>query len=186
MVKYNYFEDLEKLSELSLSAVCLACGTEEKANISDIRRECDRLVCKTEDALFSDFLPPLERDNIAATAHCLSRIIDTVSELTSDPSATATFMKTNEEAAVCIKLSEELRNGIFLLRRIRKPDENPDLQGYRQLLSEGRNAHKRMLAKVRSGALSKKHAEAIILTGRLRSELSTAFDELIEIMLNNI
>jgi hypothetical protein len=43
-----------------------------------------------------------------------------------------------------------------------------------------------MLSRVRSGALSKNRAEAIILTGRLRSELALAFDEIIEIMLNNI
>ena len=95
-------------------------------------------------------------------------------------------MRQNEEAAVCVRLSEELKNGIFLLRRIKRPEESPDLCGYRKLLSEGRCAHRRMLAKVRSGAVPRKYAEAIILTGRLRYELSQSFDELVEIMLNNI
>jgi len=186
LVKYNYFEDLEKLSVLSLSAVTLSCGIEQPKGISDIRKECDSIVCKIEDTLFTDFLPPLERDNIAATAHCLSRIVDKSSELLSDATATPAFMRSNDEAAVCVKLAEELTREIFLLRKIRRPEEMPNLQGYRELLSEGRSAHKQMLSKVRGGTISRKHAEAIILTGRLRSELSLAFDEIVEIMLNNI
>ena len=189
MVKYNYFEDLEKLSVLSLSAVSLACGSAERSDVSDfseLRKECDRLICKTEDALFLDFLPPLERDGIAAIAHCLSRIVDRAADLLSDPYATAAFMQRNEEAEICVRLAEELKKGIFVLRRIKKPSECPDLRGYRALLSEARCAHKRMLCAVRSGTVSKCHAEAIILTARLRTELSEAFDELVEIMLNNI
>lgn len=186
MVKYNYFENLEKLSVLSLSAVSLACGGQCREDISDIRRRCDRLVCETEDSLFSDFLPPLERDNIAASAHCLSRIVDKASELFSDTSCSPSFTKANEEGKVCIKLAEELQRSISMLRQIRKPDESPNTQGFRELLQEGRLAHKKMLQKLHSGAIPRSSAEAIILTGRLRSELSLAFDELVEIMLNNI
>ena len=84
MVKYNYFENLEQISSLAEAAVKLACGggarTEEKS-ISELRKSCDRLICELEDALFSDFLPPLERDNIAACAHSLSRVVDQASEL---------------------------------------------------------------------------------------------------------
>lgn len=185
LVKYNYFEDLEKLSSLSLSAVTLSCGGNSQ-EFAVIRSECDALVCKIEDNLFADFLPPLERDNIAAAAHCLSRIVDRVYELRSEPSADQAFMRTNDEAIVCVKLAEELSRAVLLLRRIRRPEEIPDLQGYRELLDEGRAAHRRMLSRVRSGAVPKSRAEAIILTGRLRGELSLAFDEIIEIMLNNI
>ena len=185
LVKYNYFEDLEKLSSLSLSAVTLSCGGDGESS-PRIRPECDALVCKIEDNLFADFLPPLERDNIAAAAHCLSRIVDKAYELRSEPSADPTFMKSNDEATVCIKLAEELSRAVFLLRRIRRPEEMPDLQGYRELLDEGRAAHKKMLTRIRSGQVSRSKAEAIILTGRLRGELSLAFDEIIEIMLNNI
>ena len=184
--KYNYFDDLEALSVLALSAASLACAREESLNISELRQECDRLVCKIEDALFSDFLPPLERDGIAAVAHCLSRVIDRSTELLSDPYATAAFMTRNQEADICIKLASELRDGIFMLRRIKKPSECPDLCGYRELLCQGRRSHKRMLEAVRTGEVSKCHREAIILTARLRTELSEAFDKLIEVMLNNI
>ena len=185
MVKYNYFEDLEKLSSLSLSAVIHACGGESQS-IPGLRPECDALVCRIEDNLFADFLPPLERDNIAAAAHCLYRIVDRVYELRSEPYADASFMRSNDEAVVCIKLARELSQAVLLLRRIRRPEEMPCLQRYRELLDEGRAAHRRMLSRVRSGSVSKSRAEAIILTGRLRGELSLAFDEIIEIMLNNI
>ena len=53
LVKYNYFEDLEKLSSLSLSAVTLSC-TGDVREFAHIRTECDALVCKIEDNLFAD------------------------------------------------------------------------------------------------------------------------------------
>lgn len=184
--KYSYFNDLEALSVLTLSATSLACGKVKELNISDIRRECDRLVCKIEDTLFSDFLPPLERDGIAAVAHCLSRVVDRSSEILLEPYATSAFMLNNEEADICVRLAEGLKDSIFMLRRIKKPSECPDICGYRRLLCEGRQSHKRMLAAVRRGDVSKCHREAIILTSRLRTELSEAFDKLVEVMLNNI
>ena len=190
MVKYNYFKDLERLSVLSLSAVYLSCGRSDESaaegGISSLRLECDRLICETEDALFADFLPPLERDGIAAVAHCLSRIVDRAADLLSDSSSTLSFMQSNTEAHVCIKLAEELKDGIFMLRRIRKPSEYPNICGHRDLLCIGRRSHRRMLDAVRTGEVSKCHREAIILTARLRTELSEAFDKLIEVMLNNI
>lgn len=188
MVKYNYFEQLEKLSELARSAVTLACGSQSatrREEFSSIRRACDRSVCELEDALFSDFLPPLERDNLAACAHALSRVVDAAAELCHHP-ATLPTVKQNEESAVCVKLAESLSEAVSMLKRIRKPDEIPDRQGFRKLLSEGRCAHNAMLSKLHAGALPRSSAQTIIQVGRLRAELSRAFDELVEIMLNNI
>jgi len=186
VVKYYYFENLEKLSSLSCSAVSLACSGNSKGDFSNIRMSCDRLVCETEDALFSDFLPPLERDSIAAAAHSLSRITDRAGELLSDSGIEPSLMRYNEEAKICAKLSEELDRHIRILRKIRRPDEMPNIQGFRKLLCEGREAHKSMLKRLRCASLPKNYAECIILTGRLRTELSVAFDLLVEIMLNNI
>ena len=112
--------------------------------------------------------------------------MDKAADIISDPHIPPSFMRSNEEAAVCVRLAEELKSVISMLKHIRKPDRMPDLCGYRQLLCEGRTAHRQMLAKIRSGCIPKKHAETVILTGRLRSELSGAFDEIVEIMLNNI
>lgn len=186
LVKYDYFENLEKISDLALSAVRLACLCEGDSDMTTLRLSCDRLVCETEDALFNDFIPPLERDNIAAAAHTVSRVIDKAYELFSHTAASSQFKKCNEEAEICVRLAEKLKEEVSILKKIRRPKETPDIQGFRELLSEGRDAHRRMLAKIRSGALPRGCAESVILTGKLRSELSVAFDEIVEIMLNNI
>ncbi len=189
MVKYNYFENLEQLSSLVESAVKLACGggeRKEEASVSSLRKSCDRLICELEDALFSDFLPPLERNNIAGCAHSLSRVVDRASELYCNASFLSLNGKQNEEGRICVRLAEELNSAISMLRRIRKPDEVPNVQKYRRLLCEGRCAHTNMLTRLHTGVLPRSSAQTIILTGKLRAELSHCFDELIEIMLNNI
>ena len=187
MVKYNYFKTLEELSTLVESAVNLSCGNstqKERQEFPTLRKSSDRLICELEDALFSDFLPPLERENIAACAHALSRVMDQASELLHHGGFGGN--KANEEGQICIQLAHILKESISMLRRIRKPNETPDTQGFRSLLREGRDAHTAMLGKLHSGVLPRSAAQMIILTGRLRAELSRAFDELVEIMLNNI
>jgi hypothetical protein len=185
MGKYRYFETLEAISLLAEQAVVLACTDTpptDRKRLSLLRPECDRLVCELEDSLFSDFLPPLERDSIAASAHCLSRIIDEALELSAHPLPPTA----NEEGAVCVRLAAKLSETVQILRRINKPDELPEIQGFRKLLSEGRKANRRMLDHLRSSALPRNAASAIIQTGRLRAELSRAFDETVEVMLCNI
>ena len=188
MAKYPYFEALETLSALASQAVKIA-GTDafkkEKETLSAIRLSRDKTVCELEDALFCDFLPPLERDSIAATAHSLSRVIDCASDLALSKIHTSLSLP-NEEARICILLAEQLEQDIGLLRTIRKPSELPSLREFRGLLAEARAAHATMLGRVASGAFPRHAAETIILCGKLRSELSRAFDELVEIMLNNI
>lgn len=189
MVKYNYFESLESLSALAAQAVLLACGRsarEEKQGFSSLRRSCDRLLCELEDALFSDFLPPLERDSIAACAHCLSRVMDQAIELSGHTAPTSSAARINEEGKICVRLAEQLKQAIAMLPKLRKPNEMPDCQGFRKLMGEGRTAHASMLKQLHEGTLPRSWAQTIILTGRLRAELSLAFDELVEIMLHNI
>jgi hypothetical protein len=43
-----------------------------------------------------------------------------------------------------------------------------------------------MLEQLHRGSLPRSAASVIIRTGRLRAELSHAFDEVVEVMLNNI
>lgn len=189
MVKYHYFESLRTLAELALQAVLLSCGTvgkEERPSLSALRRSCDRLLCEVEDALFSDFLPPLERDSIAACAHCFSRVMEQATELYQHTSPLPTSLRVNEEGRICIRLAELLKQSVATLQVIRKPDELPDCQGFRKLLNEGRTAHAALLKQLHSGTLPRSCAQTVILTGRLRGELSRTFDELIEIMLHNI
>lgn len=186
MVKYQYFETLEQISQLTEETVRLCCGNsaaKSSADASALRKSCDRLVCELEDALFVDFMPPLERNNIAACAHSLSRVIDASLDVLGH---TAPGMRSGEEGEVCIALAEELTRTIAKLRHIRKPDEALNLQGFRDLLSQGRQAHRTTLQKLRQGSISRSAAEAVFATGRLRAELSHGFDEVVEIMLNNI
>ena len=188
MAKYPYFEALETLSALVLQAVQIACTDafkKEKETLAHIRLSRDKSVCELEDALFCDFLPPLERDSIAATAHGLSRVIDCASDLALSKMHISVSLA-NEEARICILLAEQLQQDIALLRTIRKPSEMPSLREFRSLLAEARTAHGIMLGRVASGAFPRYAGETIILCGKLRGELSRAFDELVEIMLNNI
>lgn len=189
MPKYPYFESLEKLSASVVEAVRLSSeGSTKKGKeeLFAIRHDSDKIVCELENALFSDFLPPLERDNIAACAHSLSRVIDRSVELSlCNGNLTAASML-HEEAKICVALAEQLHRDITLLRSIRKPSEMPALEEFRALLAEGRNAHTAMLAKISSGAFPRHVAECVNLCGKLRAELSRCFDETVEIMLNNI
>lgn len=189
MAKYPYFEALETLSALAVQAVQIACTDafkKEKETLRTIRLSRDKSVCELEDALFCDFLPPLERDNLAAMAHGLSRVIDCASDLALSKMHISVTSLANEEARICILLAEQLERDIGRLRTIRKPSEMPSLREFRELLAEARASHGTMLGRVASGAFPRQAAETIILCGKLRSELSRAFDELVEIMLNNI
>ena len=81
MPKFNYFEALEKLADLAVMAIGCACiDKAQKKPLSEIRFECDTTLYSLEESLFEEFLPPLERDNIAAYAHCLSRVVDSAAE----------------------------------------------------------------------------------------------------------
>ena len=189
MVKYNYFETLKQLSALASDAISHACGTVAPKGgpaQGSIRKSSDRLVCELEDALFSDFLPPLERENLAACAHSLSRLTDRALELATHTALLPSMHRGHEEGKICIRLASELGRAIEMLPHIRKPSEMPDIQGFRRLLNEGRAAHAAMLDQLHTGILPRSMAQTIIMTGRLRAELSHSFDELVEIMLNNI
>ena len=189
MGKYNYFDSLKQLSSLSERAVTVACtgkNATETATPSSLRRESDRLVCELEDTLFSDFLPPLERESIAACAHSLSRLTDRALELAAHTALLPSACRSHEEGRICVRLATELSRSIDMLQKIRKPNESPDVQGFRKLLAEGRAAHGAMLDQLHTGTLPRSMAQTIIMTGRLRAELSCAFDDLVEVMLNNI
>lgn len=189
MVKYNYFDSLKQLSALSERAVTVACTGKSGSGVATptgLRRESDRLICELEDTLFSDFLPPLERESIAACAHSLSRLVDRALELAAHTALLPSAHRSYEEGRVCVRLAAELSRSIDKLKSIRKPNELPDVQGFRKLLGEGRAAHTAMLGQLHTGILPRSMAQTIIMTGRLRAELSCAFDDLVEVMLHNI
>ena len=191
MVRFHYFETLEELSELAVRAVFCSCvGTRSaenaRAELCSLRVSADKAVCELEDALFSDYLPPLERDSIAACAHCLSRVIDRAIDLCVSLYRMPMSVRDNAEAEICVELARSLHSDISLLRTIRKPSEMPSHRQFRALLAEGRAAHTASMSKISTGALPKNAASSVIMCGKLRAELARSFDELVEIMLNNI
>ena len=191
MAKFRYFESLEELSDSAVQAVRISCKSKgctkkEKEELSSIRLSADKCVCELEEALFADFLPPLERDNIAACAHCLSRVIDRASDLASSIVCMPSNSRYDEEQKICIRLCEALHEDIGLLKKIRKPSEMPSHRAFRALLAKGRNAHAEALSKISTGILPRNTANSIILCAKLRAELARSYDELLEIMLNNI
>jgi hypothetical protein len=190
MPKLNYFDSLERLSLLSSRAVFIACSAHKPSSHNEmvnIRHSADITLCELEKALFSDFMPPLERNNIAACAHSLQRILEKSSDILNYQSSKNFFAeKKNKEAELCIRLSGSIEENIFRLRKIKKPEELPDFIGFRSLLSDARAAHTDLQKKLNSGAYPKNAQQTLNLLGRLRCELSRCFDDIIEIMLNNI
>ena len=186
MSKYNYFQALTFLSEVAAKAIeigCSDCPHPKSDTPSALRRSCDRTVCELEDALFSDFLPPMERETLAACAHCLSRVVNEATELIP---LSARQRQSNQEGKVCIRLGTLLKDTVSMLETIRKPKTLPDTKDFRALLTEARLSHEQMLCDLRAGALPRSMATVIIQTGRLRTTLSEAFDCVVEVMLENI
>ena len=190
MPKLNYFDSLEQMSRLTSRAVFIACSapkSDSHSELVSLRHSADETVCELEKALFADFMPPLERNGIAACAHSLERIMEKCAEILNYQSSKNYFgEKKNEEAELCIRLARSIEENIFRLRRIKKPEELPDFIGFRRLLSEARNAHSNLQQRVNSGLYPKGAQQSLNLMGRLRCELSHCFDDIVEIMLNNI
>ncbi len=189
MAKYNYFDTLDTLADYAYSSVEQACTDSNigsKKDFEKIRSECNNTLFSLENSLFSEFLPPLERDNIAAYAHCLSRVVDIAAEHFIISRINSARRSRTEEERICSALMQEIKNGTAMLRNLKRPDEIPDIQKFRALLHSGLEVHNAELAKMNSGAFTKQYADTVISAGRLRRELSRCFDKLLEIMLNNI
>ena len=190
MSKFNYFDSLERLALLSSRSVFIACSSGDPASqseISSIRHSADKSMCELERVLFSDFMPPLERASICSSAHSLVRIIERCSDMANYRTVKNFFgERKNKEAELCIRLSQLIEENIMRLRHVKRPDELPDLIGFRKLLNEAVNAHSNMQKKLNSGSYPHSVQHSLCLLGKLRTELSRAFDNLVEIMLTNI
>ncbi len=190
MVKLDYFGMLEEIAAISANAVRLVCNERvDKEALATLRVETDKKLCILEDALFLEFIPPLQRDNIAAYAHCLSRVVDKAAEYYSEMCVLGRSCPTrpkNDEAKICVELAEKLLRSTALLRGIKSSEATPEIVDFRETLKRGREAHSELLSRLSSGGYPKVCGQIIIITARLRLELSRCFDELVEIMLNNI
>ena len=197
MAKTDYFEMLESLADLVLEAVsaaCASCKIDEhvrEKKLSELHLKCEISVCELETKLFSDFIPPLQRDSIATYAHSLSRVVDRASDLcvSGVKNRSTIFNGACDEShtrEVCIRLAEKIVENTKLLRRLRSPSCVLEVSDFRSTLRQGREASARELHKVRCGVLPALCADSIYGAERLRYELSYCFDKLVEIMLNNI
>lgn len=190
MSKYNYFDSLERLAILSSRAVFLSCSpirTSAQSELVSIRHSAERILCELERALFSDFMPPLDRSGLSRAAHGLCRIIERSSELISYHSSKNSISeRKSKEAELCIRLSQLIENTVSRLRHVKRPDELPDIVGFRKLLCEAQSAHGLLLRKLASGNYPRSALSYLCLLCALRRELSLSFDTLVEVMLENV
>ncbi|MBE6597043.1 MAG: hypothetical protein E7641_05170 [Ruminococcaceae bacterium] len=187
MKKNNYFDTLDILAANVKTAVKLAIqGSDDTlGELSELHKRSYTLTSSLDRLLFEDYLPPLERDNIAAYAHALVRVIDLASDKAALSRPNRQKNVTDEEA-LCIELATQIKENTEMLRRLKKPADIPDIRKFRELLHKCRVYHSNELVSVASGRTPRALSEAILSVGRLRLELSCCFDKLLEIMLNNI
>ena len=187
-MKYNYFDALESLADCAYNATLSACA-ERRANtkkaLLEIRDKRDEILFSLEKTLFADFLPPLERDDIAAYAHALSRVVDAALEHDALRSGEKFIKKRIPEETICLDIAKEIKENTAILKNLKKPSEIPDIQKLRQLLRSGSDMYTAELSRIASGT-SISAASSIHSVARLRKELAMCFDCLLETMLNNI
>lgn len=187
MSRINYYDTLEEIARLSSRAVFLSCGecnSRAREELLELRSVASGQVCLLEERLFSEFMPPLDRADIAACAHSLSHNIDDALELFFAKTALqAQRRKKSKEAEICLRLSEMIEAGVASLRRLRRPEELPDLVGARALLFEGRVLHAKACRSL-GGRLG--YEGYLSALERLRRGLGRSFDRLVEVMLSSI
>ena len=190
MIRPNYFEILEGLSKIASEAVGIACGgykkgkgRGERERLCELREECDDMICSLEGALFHDFVPPLQRDNIASLSHGFWRVVSRAAEHYCVTHGTS---HENEEEGLCIVLSEKLAESTAMLRHIKSPEKTPSLTEFRKLMREAGEAHNAYIARINSGRLPHSCEIRALSCARLRYDISRSFDGLVEVMLGNI
>ncbi|MBO5883505.1 MAG: hypothetical protein J6Q78_03785 [Clostridia bacterium] len=176
MAKFNYFDTIEALSDLMELTVREVF--EEKKNPAHIRNReitdsTNKMICELESKLFSDFFPPLERADIAAFAHSLGRVTSAAASIE------RRYRFSTSDAEICVKLAELINQNAHMLKKIRKADGIPNRDSFRAL------AKKADEQKSRGIAYSKATENRSAIEELIR-ELSSCFDRLVEIMLNNI
>ena len=192
MVKLDYFKTLEELSDMTCGLVRLACkdhNTVKSYAVLEAMERMDKSICSLEKALACDFIPPLQREDIASYAHALSRVCEAALECYKEKRAVLAFCQSgmkNEEGRVCLCLCELLSKETRKLKSLRRSSALPDSEEARRLIGEGREAHTRALSRAGTGSFPRAYLRVIVSTGSLRRELSDCYDKLIEVILNNL
>ena len=183
MQKINYFELLEDISLLCTRAIFLASGNTRTLlqksilECQSLQEQCMEKICEIENFLFTDFLPPLERRSIAEAAHGMSRIVEYSYQAVFQKLQRSGYDKRSKEPEICLKLAEILEESVKLLKKIKKPNQLPRAEEFREIL---------VLARKTERSSQKRQSSSSLCMAELREELSDCFDKIIEIMLCNI
>ena len=182
MQKINYFEALEALSQECSRAIFLSLdNTRSRLLISlkeceKIQLDATRSLCDLEALLFVDFLPPIERHTIAELSHSLLEIIEKCIRIMCQKIQRPPSEKKQKYASDLKALSQMIEESIAMLKKIKKPNQTPDMLKFREkaleLKKSLRTPHKKQSPQV--------------LIYELCEDMSRLFDKIIEIMLCNI
>ena len=183
MQKINYFEAIEELSVMC-SRVIFLSSENTRPHLSTALKECEKIqsdaterVCSLELSLFAEFLTPIERNTIAELCHIILHTIEKCIHIMCQKIQRPQPEKKQKSATEIKELSKLIEESVFVLKKIKKPNQTPNISEFRKKLSEVRKATR---------APHKKQGFYANLTYELCEELSNFFDKLIEIMLCNI
>lgn len=183
MQKMNYFEVLEELCINSQRVVFLSLEG-SRPRLASSLKECEKIqqdatdtLCSLELSLFAEFLPPLERNTIAELAHSLVKIIEKSIYIMCQKIQRPSNDKKQKYATDIKALSAIIEESVFVLKKIRKPNQTPDVAKFRSTLFELRKSTRQA---------HKKQSLYATLTYELCEEMSNCFDKIIEIMLCNV
>lgn len=190
MPKLNYYDTLEGLSLLSSRAVFIACSKQSATTENEIREISDRsdgIISELIATLFSDFMPPLERESIAECAYSILRIIERASDMITFRARQSTLAdQKSKEAELCIRLARSVEENVFKLRRLRRSNERPDTEEFCKLVREARSSHETLCHQIVSRGYQYQALRFVELTGALRTELTICFYAIVRIMLCNL
>ena len=178
MLKYDYFSILRALTDNSCEAVEYACKKRAQAHIkiSKIRGGSYKTLCELEEALFSEFLPPLDRSSIAAYAHALCAVTDSALVYSRSSSLQYAGISTKGFDSSCVSLCEILAEGCAMLEKIKKSSEIPRVEEFREKKT-------RALESICEGACA---PQIFVARQDLLFAISDAFDSLLALILKSI
>lgn len=184
MLKYDYFNALETLCEVALDAVSAATRATpaRPSAIYEIAQRCYDISGDIERALFSDFLPPLDRESLISYAHSLTSLADTALIYSALSPVSRGLSHTAKLERICHDLSALISQSTALLKNIKKSPDIPSIEGFKKLKTDALELAL-SLSNGRASTLAPKPTEA---ETRLILALSDTFDILIETMLKNI
>lgn len=178
MLKYDYFSTLHTLTDKSCEAVEYAGKKRVQSHIkiSKIRADSYKILCELERALFSEFLPPLDRASIAEYAHALCEITDAALVYSNSSPLQYSAISGNGFYLSSLSLCEILKETVQMLEKIKRSSEIPRVDEFRKAKTQA-------LECICEGACT---AQIFVARQELLCTISYAFDVLVKLILKNI